>query len=774
MATISDVQKSCVQRGMPSGGATQQECDNKPLYPDLSDLMLTYLKTQNPGCDKLEDEATASSQSFPCIPDPFSLGKHGRNSTGISIEENAPFCSNLSHPRQNQQYDSSLSYTPPSSNETTFPADHKSIKCYVSQHFKPRQMWNRSACDVPKSYKAAISVLSQELLDNIDKLTTENYRYYNPRQVNDKQRVHMIITNIITEITEKFPRASTLEYLSFCEKAIHEIEKLQGINQENKVMLELGIRYTFSKQMEIFNENYVKSEVEKAKKIPLNITTFVNYIGSIVHHMNQFETRGGSYQPSNLNPLDKLLNPIKNDLNKNLEEAFDQQNLGNLPLLMQYAKYNTLIHEKLKPYKGTNLFDHLDKAANQSMIEFFYKRYEPLFKEAYKNGEALPFALSDMLAILDDGQASNHGQFELYTIGIRQQDFILSVFDSYNCEELKKQVKQNAQTEKAAIENGSMPTQTRVASRSSWAKLNIFSKAPATSALTQVNCKEQNQLSAIEELEKFLLGTVPTKPIELGCVIPEENKSGLKGNDCDKAAASSASLSHFKIQPSAPPLIDGHAKRDIPMPSDNKVRPTSFLPLSQRDFYNDSYPKASYIDLEFKHLLENGQSDEDLYDNLPQQAKQDVLSHIIDCNLFLGKLEQRVANMFERLFHANKEMVATSNIDSPIALAFSYWMWVSKNALLNRKALTPLQTQYSKLIELYHAGQHNCPTFLDTLKTLPVDEEFLYSVWELATAAKVEMSPTDYDWARNHYQDPEFVHLTVQSVERMLMRELKK
>lgn len=741
MATIFDATHGQSQTGLPLGTG-----HSEPLYP------------QYPGLSALLAQPDLAQPDLPTWPPSINPDY---NPSAVHLDPPPSFGSVVGsvYPLTLATQLDTSQHVPSTCKETPslYPSAYPKLPVFYSSfQFKPRE----SLCSLPPvvspDYMAAVPVLSRQTLTQIDQLTSLDYDDYHPWQNDESNPVHAIITKVMNEVTNKFPKDATPEgfmnRLAFCEKAIFEIEQLPTLTSENKVMLELGIRDSLAKYIEVFEANKLGDVYESTKVIP-------NHLESIPFYLNQFATRGGYYLPSRtVDQLGELLNTIRHHFSTTLTEAFARQNIASLPLSEQFTRCHALIQEQLKPFASSPaIMARLEFAAHQALTQSLVEHHAPLCNEAYEKGQPLPIDLSQML----DGLyflATNNGSFILYDGQDPRQTFIESVFGTDNIGELRQQIQQRAIHEIAMIERASTATSAPVQPKSFWSKFNFFSKEPSpeelarqaasrkATALSQVDAKQQAQGLAIDQLEGYM--TRPQQPI--------------------------TTLDQFK--PSAPPFDEvASLYPQLPVTHPTPAvgdKPVSVLPtvsaihtaasnkviLTFPAIPKKPKPTGSYIHIAFHDLLERTAADEDLFAQFPKPVQRDLMRHLFHTRL-VGPAEARIEAAFQK------------NVDGKKVVHINH-LYTRELAQLDKQLKTakqtPEQLQGEEILNLYYQGKQNDETFLDKLSVYPVSELFLYYVWDIAKNANVEIPDTDHDWARGHYKDPHFVHLTMQALERLL------
>jgi hypothetical protein len=614
---------------------------------------------------------------------------------------------------------------------------------------------------VPPEFMAKDPVLSPQLLDQIDRLTALDFDDFHPWQVNEEQPIHGLIGKIMNELTRKFPKEVTPEAfqyeLALCEKAIFEIEQLHTIDPENKALLELGIRDALSKYIEVFEANKLGNVYGQTKVIP-------SYIEDIPTMLRQFATRATYYMSSGvIHHGGELLTSVRYHFNTLLTESFNQQKMESLPLQQQFELCNTLINLHLKVFDATpTVKANLQFDAHQTMTSMLLQHYVPLFKQAYEAGKPLPCDLPQLL----DGLfklASNHNNF--IVAQDPRQTFVQTVFGTDDIAQLRSQIAQSALAENTLID--STPAQTAQPAKSFWSKLNIFSKEPSAEQLAReaaqrkaaahssVDAKQQAQNLAIDQLEAYMTGgqALVMQPLLFDpTALPDSFK------------------------PSAPPFdfIDGLLPKTdavvvTPVVGDKTVTGASTLPVAQGATPSKvtmtfaaqpkkTKPTGSYVHLAFRDLLERTAEDKDLFGQFPKPVQRDLMRHLFHTRN-VGPAEARIEAAFSKNVDGTKVPHVNHLYTRELAQLDKH---------LKSTSRTTEQQQGEDILSLYYQGKQNDETFTEKLNAFPTTELFLYFVWDIAKNANVEIPDTEDNWAGKNYKDPQFIHLTMQALERFL------
>ncbi|MBS0652538.1 MAG: hypothetical protein JSR39_03330 [Verrucomicrobia bacterium] len=627
---------------------------------------------------------------------------------------------------------------------------------HSSWEFRNREQLCQLPPVVSPDYMAAVPVLSSQLLTQIDQLKVMDYDEYHPWQNDESNPVHAIITKVMSEVTAKFPKDATPEgfmnRLAFCEKAINEIELLPTLISENKVMLELGIRDSLAKYIEVFEANKLGDVYESTKVIP-------NHLENIPFYLNQFATRGGHYLPSRVvDQLGELLNTIRHHFSTSLSETFARQNIASLPLSEQFTRCHALIKEQLQPFASSPaILMRLEFAAHQALTQSLIEHHAPLCKEAYEKGQPLPLDLSYMLDNLYF-LASNNSSFILYEGQDPRQSFVQSVFGTDNIADLREQIKQRAIGEIAMIEHASTAIGEPAKPKGFFSMFNFFSKEPSpeelarqaasrkATALSQVDAKQKAQGLAIDQLEGYVTGQ--QQPITM----PEQFKPSAPPFDMVESL-------YPQLSTTQPSLVVADKPASL-QPTLSAINPVASnkVTLTFPEVPKKPKPTGSYVHIAFHDLLERTKADEDLFAQFPKPVQRDLMRHLFHTRL-VGPAEARIEAAFQK------------NVDGKKVAHINH-LYTRELAQLDKQlkttTRTPEQLQGEEILNLYYQGKQNDGTFLDKLSAYPVTELFLYYVWDIAKNANVEIPETDHDWARGHYKDPHFVHLTMQALERLL------
>lgn len=582
---------------------------------------------------------------------------------------------------------------------------------------------------VPEEFKAPFPVLPTQFWYEINELTASHFVNFNPWQVSEDHPIHALIGKIMNEIVSKFSKEAShdafLNELALCEKAIFEIEQLPTIDQESKKKLEIGLRDAFSKHIEIFEANKLGETYQKTGLIP-------NYIEIIPACLQQFATRGGYYKPSYIiHHGGELLTSVRYHFCQALNANFNQLNVGPLTLDQHLSFCNALIKQMLQGFDATpNVKANLEFDAHQTMTTSLHEHYAPLFKQAYETGQPLPCDLSQLLDSFYN-LASNNNYL------ILDQDprktFIEAVFGTDNVEVLRNTCLEQQRTQPLPSQPPIQPP------RGIWSKLNIFSKQPTKVQLENKNelLKINQQLEIIDQLEVYMTRGQGNGLFASAPTLFEETKLYP---DLD--------TSSLDVKTAIPLLIHTSAQTQAP----SKVTMT-FPALPKK-----SKPTGSYVHLAFRDLLERTTDDKDLYEQFPKPVQRDLMRHLFNIRI-IGPAEQRIETAFKR------------NVDGKTVPHINHLYRRELEKLdkqLKSEQKTPKQLQGEEILQLYYQGKQNDKAFLEKLDSFPASKLFLYYVWEIAKNANVEMLDTETDWARNRYKDPEFIHLTMQALERFL------
>ena len=171
-------------------------------------------------------------------------------------------------------------------------------------------------------------------------------------------------------------------------------------------------------------------------------------------------------------------------------------------------------------------------------------------------------------------------------------------------------------------------------------------------------------------------------------------------------------------------------------------------------------PIISYIDFAFPELLRQGLNGKALYKQFSKEVKRDVIHHLYSLEL-AGDIEKRVEKAFKKNLHKKGER----DIEA---------LYLNELRTLDRElsstAHTDAQQHGEEILKLYYLGTPftNPALFAKKVSEFPPKKRFLGYMHELAIAAEVEGAANQHNWARKHYKNPHFAHLTVQALERYL------
>ncbi|MBS0650450.1 MAG: hypothetical protein JSR93_04750 [Verrucomicrobia bacterium] len=719
--------------GLPSGS---------PLYPQFPGI--SSLFTQ----DDLQQRPPAINPQF----NPSATHRDPPPSFGSTVSSTYPLtlASELHYPLfiRSTCDGSSPSYAP------VYP---KVPVLYSSFQFKESHSLIHLPTVVPGEFIAKEPALSSQLLGQIDQLNRMDFDGFHPWQLDEEQRPHALIGKIMNELTAKFPKEATLDAfqyeLALCEKAIFEIEQLPTIDSEYKAVLEIGIRDALSKYIEVFEANKVGNIYEKTKAIP-------SYIQDIPTLLNQFATRATYYKSSSFfHHGGELLTWVRYHFNMALTESFKQQNMESLSLQQQFELCKTLINLHLQVFDATpTVQGNLQFDGHQTMTSMLLHHYVPLFKQAYEAGKPLPCDLHQLLDGLYN-LASDHNT--LLVEKDPRQTFVQSVFGVDDIAQLRSQIAQTALAEKALIDSTTTPT--AQPAKSFWSKINIFSKEPSAEQLAReasqrkaaaysaVDAKQQAQNLVIDQLAAYMSSghPLPVQPLLLDpTLLPSDMK------------------------PSAPPMDDAEQLYPVivtPHVGDKTVTGLSTLPLAQAanptkvtiSFAaqpKKTKPTGSYVHLAFRDLLERTAEDKDLFGQFPKPVQRDLMRHLFHTRN-VGPAEARIEAAFKK------------NVDGRKVPHVNH-LYTRELAQLDKQLKTTSRTSEQQLgedlLSLYYQGKQNDDAFTEKLNTFPTSELFLYYVWDIAKNASVEIPDTEDNWAGKNYKNPQFVHLTMQALERFL------
>ncbi len=166
-------------------------------------------------------------------------------------------------------------------------------------------------------------------------------------------------------------------------------------------------------------------------------------------------------------------------------------------------------------------------------------------------------------------------------------------------------------------------------------------------------------------------------------------------------------------------------------------------------------PVLSYVDIAFPDVLESTASNEDLLKQFPIRIQRDILRHLRYSRI-IGPIENCVEATFKK--NVGKKNVPHVNI------LYKEKLYALEEELKIAKQ-TPEQQQAEELLRLYYKGKQNEATFIDKLSAFPPSNVFLYLFWRIAVKANVKIAEGENDWAREHYKDKHFVHLTMHALE---------
>ena len=234
---------------------------------------------------------------------------------------------------------------------------------------------------------------------------------------------------------------------------------------------------------------------------------------------------------------------------------------------------------------------------------------------------------------------------------------------------------------------------------------------------------------------------------------PKKPKAPIAANPPATPQISATPVQHAPLPPSKKP-------ENPTAPNQPAARaPIALVPAAPEPI-ESAEPITSYIDFAFPELLKQGLNGKALYKQLPKDVQRDLIRHLYYLEL-AGDIEKRVEKAFKKSLHKK----GGHDIEA---------FYMNKLRTLDQEprstAHTDAQQRGEEILELYYQGTPftNPALFAEKVREFPPKKRFLGYMRELAIAAEVEAAANQHNWARKHYKNPHFAHLTVQALERYL------
>lgn len=163
----------------------------------------------------------------------------------------------------------------------------------------------------------------------------------------------------------------------------------------------------------------------------------------------------------------------------------------------------------------------------------------------------------------------------------------------------------------------------------------------------------------------------------------------------------------------------------------------------------------SYIDLVFA-ALENG-TDEERVANIPRIVLKDAVVHVLTFLSMKGGIEDTIRRLFANRLHDLYALHATlerEKLPSP-AHGIDATLIEEGEAVLKLIYQDGLRKDYMGLMKRMERLANQLPRFYN-------------NVYLMAVAAEVKIESWDSEWAKYHWNEPAYFHLSIQALERTL------
>ncbi len=196
-----------------------------------------------------------------------------------------------------------------------------------------------------------------------------------------------------------------------------------------------------------------------------------------------------------------------------------------------------------------------------------------------------------------------------------------------------------------------------------------------------------------------------------------------------------------------------------PNPPPVHVLPVNITPVvvvnPQTDQKKQEIRLASYVDLAFTELFSG--NDQETWRAIPSVVKNDVLRHVTTMPDNQGKAEDIARRIFK-----NREWEMLTEIQK----------YGNKIASSPKNLDPEFKRLGEEVLNFYYSTKlsGNFHVFLQNFRALPISKEpnFLKYVYEIAKASNVKIESWDHQWAEYHWQDTEYLLISLQALERCL------